>query len=272
MTDSALKRKLHTIIFEADTKAGKAFDIALLAAILLSVLVVMLESVKSFNAHYSFQLDTLEWVFTILFTIEYALRIYAIKNPYKYIFSFYGIIDLLSIIPTYLSVFFGGAESFVVIRSFRLLRVFRVLKLTRYVGESNELMRALIASKRKILVFLFAVLAVTIIMGTAMYVIEGGENGFSSIPHSIYWAIVTLTTVGYGDISPGTWLGQFMASVLMILGYGIIAVPTGIVTSKMTNLTPLNTDGVSCENCGAEGHRYNAKYCYDCGQNIDQHN
>ena len=269
MNESSVRKKLHTIIFESDTPAGKAFDVGLLIAIVLSVLVVMLESVKSINSRFAYEMDALEWFFTILFTIEYVVRIYTIKKPLHYIFSFYGIIDLLSIIPTYLSLFIGGAESLIVIRSLRLLRVFRVLKLSRYVGESNELMKALMASKRKILVFLFAVLAVTVILGTAMYLIEGGENGFSSIPHSIYWAIVTLTTVGYGDISPVTWAGQFLASLIMILGYGIIAVPTGIVTSQIARHDSSSTTSNSCGNCGAEGHKLTANFCYNCGAKID---
>lgn len=262
-----LRKRIHEIIFEADTRAGKAFDIALLVAIIMSVLVVMLESVRSLDKKFAPEFDTLEWIFTILFTIEYLLRIYVTNKPFKYIFSFYGIIDFLSIIPTYLGLFIGGAEPLLVIRSLRLLRVFRVLKLTRYVGESNQLVSALMASKRKILVFLFAVLALTIVMGTAMYLIEGRKNGFDSIPHSIYWAIVTLTTVGYGDISPHTWAGQILASVIMILGYGIIAVPTGIVTSEMTkNQNSTNTQ--VCQNCGEDEHLDDSKYCRNCGNSL----
>lgn len=264
---TSFKQKIHRIIFGTDTRAGKAFDIGLLFAIILSVLVVMLESVKSLDLKYSDEFDQIEWFFTILFSLEYSLRIYVLNKPFKYIFSFYGIIDFLSIIPSYLALFIGGAQSILVIRSLRLLRVFRVLKLTRYVGESNQLISALILSRRKILVFLFAVFAVTIIMGTAMYMIEGGENGFDSIPHSIYWAIVTLTTVGYGDISPGTWGGQFLASIIMILGYGIIAVPTGIVTSELSKSNNTsNTD--SCQNCGEDNHVDDATFCHSCGEKI----
>jgi len=261
---ATLKEKIHEIIFEADTKTGKVFDISLLVAIILSVTVVMLESVKTIDIKYAIQFDRLEWFFTILFTIEYALRIYVINKPFKYIFSFYGIVDLLSIIPTYLGLFLGGAESLMVIRTLRLLRVFRVLKLTQFIGDSNQLVEALKASRRKIMIFLFAVIAITIIAGTAMYLIEGSEHGFNSIPHSIYWAIVTLTTVGYGDISPQTWAGQLLASILMIVGYGVIAVPTGIVTSEMTKTKPhLNT--TSCQNCGEENHDNDAKFCRSCG-------
>ena len=261
------REKVHEIIFEADTKAGKVFDVALLFAIVISVFVVMLESVKSLDAKFHTQFDQLEWFFTIIFSIEYAMRIFVTNKPFKYIFSFYGIIDFLSIIPTYLGLFIGGAETLLVIRTLRLLRVFRVLKLTRYIGESNQLMKALIASRRKISVFLFAVLAVTVVMGTAMYLIEGGKNGFNSIPHSIYWAIVTLTTVGYGDISPGTWPGQFLASLIMILGYGIIAVPTGIVTSEMTKSDKITNTQV-CQNCGENKHLDHSKFCQNCGNSL----
>ncbi len=270
MSKSALKKKIHLIIFGTDTPAGKAFDVALLVAILVSVLVVILESVKSINAKYEFQFDVIEWVFTVFFTIEYVLRIYVTKKPIKYIFSFYGIIDFLSIIPTYLSFFIGGAESLLVIRSLRLLRVFRVLKLTRYLGESMHLASAIRASRRKILVFIFAVLATTVVLGTAMYMIEGGKNGFDSIPHSIYWAIVTLTTVGYGDISPHTVGGMFLASLIMILGYGIIAVPTGIVTSELTK-TNQQISNIKCHTCGLVGHHAKAEYCYECGEKLIRH-
>lgn len=270
MSRTSLRTRIRVVIFGTETPAGKAFDVALLVAILLSVLIVMLESVQSIDKNWTREFDTLEWIFTIMFTIEYALRIYVIDKPWKYIFSFYGIIDFLSIIPTYLSLIFGGAESLVVIRSIRLLRVFRVLKLSRFVGESTVLVDALVASRRKILVFLFAVLATTIISGTAMYLIEGRENGFDSIPHSIYWAIVTLTTVGYGDISPHTWAGQFLASILMILGYGIIAVPTGIVTSEMAkNQSVLETEEKVCHSCGEQAHLVDAKYCSNCGEPLE---
>ncbi len=269
MEKSTLRERIRIVIFGTDTPMGKTFDVALLVAILLSVLVVMLESVSGIDRRWAYQLDALEWGFTILFTIEYALRIYVIDKPWKYIFSFYGIIDLLSIIPTYLSVIIGGAESLLVIRSLRLLRIFRVLKLSRYVGESDMLIKALIGSKRKIFVFLFAVLAITIISGTAMYLLEGKKNGFDSIPHSIYWAIVTLTTVGYGDISPHTWAGQFLASIIMILGYGIIAVPTGIVTSEIAKVTleELRQKAI-CAGCGEQNHIVGSQYCHKCGEEL----
>mgnify|MGYP000748628053 CR=1 FL=1 len=263
------QNKLHEIIFEADTPVGKAFDIVLLFAIVLSILVVMLESVASIKAEFGYEFAAAEWFFTIIFTAEYLMRILVIKRPLKYIISFYGIIDLLSVLPTYIGLFMSGAESLLILRSLRLLRVFRVMKLTRYLGEANVLGRALMASRRKILVFLLAVIMVTIIMGTFMFMIEGAvpDSGFTSIPRSIYWAIVTLTTVGYGDISPVTTIGQIVASIIMILGYGIIAVPTGIVTAEMTKPQIIqNTQ--HCANCGEEDHLDGAKYCHNCGEVI----
>ena len=268
--NTSWKHKLHEIIYEADTRAGKLFDVILLIAILASILLVMLESVESFDKEYHTFLDISEWIITILFSIEYILRIISIKKPYKYIFSFYGIIDLLSTIPKYLSLFLIGTHHLAALRALRLLRVFRILKLARYVGESNNLMKALKASKAKIAVFLFFVLILCIILGTVMYMIEGEENGFTSIPRSVYWAIVTLTTVGYGDIAPHTPFGQFIASIIMILGYGIIAIPTGIVTSEMTknhvNSVDINT--LSCKSCSAENHKDDAEYCYNCGNKL----
>jgi len=265
-----LKYRIHTIIFEAETPAGKAFDVALLFAIVASVIVVMLESVSGLDLKFHRLFFVLEWVFTILFTVEYALRIYSLKKPKPYIFSFYGLIDLLSILPTYLALVVAGSQMLMTIRILRLLRVFRVLKLTRYVSESTHLMRALIASRRKILVFLYVVVMVTIIAGTIMFLVEGKESGFTSIPISIYWSIVTLTTVGYGDVAPITPLGQTIASFIMILGYGIIAVPTGIVTSELTRLKG-DDEGLteSCRVCNTEGHKKNARFCYNCGNELN---
>ncbi|AUC84166.1 ion transporter [Polaribacter sp. ALD11] len=258
------KERLHEIIYEADTKEGKLFDVILLIAILASILLVMLESVKSFdNAHHSL-LNIGEWIITILFSIEYILRVISIKKPSKYIFSFYGIIDFLSTVPMYLSLFFIGSQGLVALRALRLLRVFRILKLARYIGASNKLMLALKASRAKIAVFLFFVVIVCIILGTIMYMIEGEENGFTNIPVSIYWAIVTLTTVGFGDIAPQTPLGQLIASAIMILGYSIIAIPTGIVSSEMTK-TDVDTNTQSCPSCLKETHKTNATFCYNCG-------
>ncbi len=260
--------KLHEIIYEADTTAGKLFDLVLLIFILASVLLVMLESVSSLDAKYHTFFDIAEWVITILFSLEYIGRIIAIKKPSKYIFSFYGIIDLLSTIPKYLSLLFVGTHALVALRALRLLRIFRILKLARYVGASNRLMVALRASRAKIAVFLFFILILSIILGTVMYLVETNEeSGFTSIPRSIYWAIVTLTTVGYGDIAPVTALGQFIASIIMILGYGIIAIPTGIVSAEFTtSALNVQTNTQNCPNCAVEKHRDNAEFCYNCGQ------
>ncbi|MEQ8925038.1 MAG: ion transporter, partial [Fulvivirga sp.] len=231
----SFKKRLYIIIFEADTFLGKLFDVILLIAILLSVLAVMLESVDHIKSDYGDLLYQIEWGFTILFSMEYIARIYVSERPKKYIFSFFGVIDLLSILPTFIGLFAAGAHSLLIIRSIRLLRVFRVLKMVRYLGEASSLMKALNASRAKIIVFIGAVFSLTVILGTIMYLIEGGENGFTSIPRSIYWAVVTLTTVGYGDIAPGTTLGQIVATAIMILGYGIIAVPTGIVSAEISS-------------------------------------
>ncbi|WP_299527423.1 ion transporter [uncultured Lutibacter sp.] len=263
------KSKLHDIIYEADTPAGKWFDIILILVILISILLVTLESVESIDKGYHDFLNIAEWVITILFSIEYVARIITIKKPSSYIFSFYGIIDFLATIPKYLSLIFIGTHALVALRALRLLRVFRILKLTRYLGASGSLISALKASRIKIFVFLFSVMVITIILGTVMYLIEGPENGFTNIPHSMYWAIVTLTTVGYGDLAPHTPFGQFIASLVMILGYGIIAVPTGIVTSEMTKQdTKIHTNTQSCSNCLSDKHMDNAAFCHKCGEKL----
>ena len=265
------RSKLHEIIYEADTPAGKLFDIILLIAILASVVFVMLETVEQFDNRYHTFLNAAEWVITILFTIEYIARIVAVKQPSKYIFSFYGIIDLLSTIPKYLSLLFVGTHALAALRALRLLRVFRILKLARYVGESNRLLVALRNSRAKISVFLFFVVILCVILGTIMYLIEGGEDGgFTSIPRSVYWAIVTLTTVGYGDIAPVTALGQFIAAFIMILGYGIIAIPTGIVTAEYTRNREVHTNTQCCPYCTADKHKDNAEFCYKCGQLLNE--
>ncbi len=262
-----LRKKIHTIIFEADTPAGKAFDLILLAAILLSVLVVMLESVEKLRSHYGYYFRLTEWVLTILFTIEYVLRIYCVRKPWGYVRSFYGIIDLLAILPTYLSILIAGAHTLLVIRALRLLRIFRILKLVYFLREARTLARALYASRGKISIFLFFVLLVVTIIGAVMYLVEGQSNpGFSSIPVSIYWAIVTLTTVGFGDITPQTHLGQFLSAMVMILGYAVLAVPTGIVTMELVKKQPVNTQ--SCPNCSREGHDDDAVFCKYCGNAI----
>jgi len=263
--------RLHEIIFEADTPAGKTFDVILILCIIASVAAVVLESVGFIRLSYGKILYAMEWGFTILFTIEYIFRLVSVGRPVRYATSFFGIIDLLAVIPTYLSVLIPGSQSLLTIRVLRLLRIFRVFKLTEYVGEANLIMTALGASRRKISVFLFAVFTVVVFVGSCMYVIEGPAHGFTDIPTSMYWGIVTLTTVGYGDLSPATPVGKFLASLVMIMGYGIIAVPTGIVTVEMSHaarksLHPVSTQ--ACPECGAEGHDANARHCKFCGARL----
>lgn len=264
------KHRLHEVIYEADTPAGKLFDVVLLIAILASVVFVMMESVDSIRKEYGTFLNIAEWVITILFSIEYILRIVAVKKPRKYIFSFYGVIDLLSTLPKYVSIILAGSHNLAALRALRLLRVFRILKLARYIGESRRLLVALRASRTKIFIFLFFVLIMCIILGTVMYMVEGSENGFTSIPRSVYWAIVTLTTVGYGDIAPATPLGQLIASAIMIMGYAIIAIPTGIVSSQMTKAVMVDTNTQACPTCLAVSHKDKAEFCYQCGSKLNE--
>lgn len=267
---TGLKLKIYEIIFESDTREGRLFDIILLSSIVLSVVIVLLESVQDIKLNLGIWLVGLEWFFTGIFTIEYLARLWVVLNKRKYIFSFFGLVDLLSVLPTYLAIFFAGAQSLLVIRSLRLLRIFRIFKLARFIGESQNLTLALKASRFKIIVFLTTVMTAVIIFGTLIYLIEGPENGFTSIPISIYWAIVTMTTVGYGDIAPQTTLGQTLASIIMIMGYGIIAVPTGIVSSEMIALKRrehLTTQ--VCPHCLKEGHDKDAVYCKYCGGEIN---
>jgi len=267
---SSWRVKIHEIIYGTHTPAGKLFDIILLFTIVLSIIIVMLESVKSLDTKYHDFFNISEWVITILFSIEYILRIISVNKPKKYIFSFYGIVDLLSTLPKYISFFILDSHFLSVFRALRLLRVFRVLKLIRFVGESNEIVRALQRSRSKIFVFIFFVFIISIILGTIMYLIEGPENGFKSIPQSIYWCIVTLTTVGFGDITPQTAIGQMLATVIMVIGYGIIAVPTGIVSAEYTasrNKAP-NLTNSACENCGADIILSDAAYCRKCGNKL----
>lgn len=263
------RERLHEVIFEADTPWGKTFDVVLLASIVISVVVVMLDSVAWYGSRYGETFYRIEWFFTLLFTVEYVLRILAVRKVRGYIFSFYGIVDLLSILPTYLSVLLPGSQYFLVIRILRVLRVFRVLKFTQYLIEVEQLRKALASSRRKILVFVFAVVTITVIVGSLMYVVEGPENGFTSIPTSVYWAIVTLTTVGYGDISPQTGLGQMMSAMIMILGYGVIAVPTGIVTVELSRATTSKQSTEVCRYCSREGHASDAVYCKYCGGKLN---
>ena len=271
MTGSAarLRARFHEIIFESDTPAGRAFDLLLLVAIVASVFVVMLESVASIRARAGPTLRALEWFFTILFTIEYALRLFTVQRPLRYAVSLFGLIDLFAVLPTYLSIVFPGAQSFLVIRLLRLLRIFRVLKLGEYLRESHVLAQALRASRRKIQVFLLSTITIVVVVGTLMYVIEGEEHGFTSIPVSIYWAVVTLTTVGYGDLAPVTPLGQSLAALLMLTGYGIIAVPTGIVTAELARAASAGTvSSQACPSCGLGAHEHDAVYCRKCGAKL----
>jgi voltage-gated potassium channel len=265
----ALRARLHEIIFEADTPEGRLFDLLLLVAIVSSVVVVVLESVASVRARVGPTLRALEWGFTILFTIEYLLRLTSVRRPLRYARSAYGLIDLIAILPTYLSLVLPGAQTLLVLRLLRLLRVFRIFKLAEYLRESRTLVQALRASGRKIAVFLLTVVTIVVVVGTLMYVIEGEHHGFTSIPISIYWAVVTLTTVGYGDLAPATTLGRALAVLLMLTGYGIIAVPTGIVTVELTRASmqqPISTQ--ACPSCGAGGHEHDAVYCRRCGTRL----
>ncbi|OJH34855.1 ion transporter [Cystobacter ferrugineus] len=263
---SGLRARLHEIIFESDTPAGRAFDVALLWAIVLSVLAVMLESVESISVQHGQTIRVLEWCFTGLFTLEYVLRLLSVKRPLRYALSFFGLVDLLAILPSVLSLMLPGMQSLLVVRVLRLLRVFRVLKLASFLGEADVLLTALRASRRKIIVFLGAVLSTVVIMGAVMYMVEGRANGFDSIPRGMYWAIVTMTTVGYGDLSPKTVPGQFIASVLMIMGYGILAVPTGIVSVELAQATRQHAiDPRACPGCGLQGHDLDAHHCKHCG-------
>ena len=272
MLSTETKRKLYVIIFEANTRIGKTFDVALLIAILASVSVVIMESVEDYATRFANFFLYTEWAFTIIFTAEYIVRILVAQNKRKYVFSFYGVVDLLSILPAYLSLVFTGLHSLIILRSLRLIRVFRIFKLARFIGEASHLSQAIKASRHKITVFIVTVGIIVVIMGTVMYMVEGDENGFTSIPKSIYWAIVTLTTVGYGDVAPGTVLGQTLASIIMIMGYGIIAVPTGIFTAEWVKVqTNANQKQSSrlCPGCGSDISDDDATFCKYCGTELD---
>ena len=273
MADSSTpnwRHRLHEVVFEADTRAGKIFDVALILAIVASVIVVMLDSVAAMRQQFGRQLDFAEWVFTALFTLEYGARIASVGRPARYVRSFFGVIDLVAILPTYLSLVFAGAESLLVVRVFRLIRIFRVFKLRHYLSEASVLESAMLASRQKITVFLVAVISIALVMGTVMYLVEGAAAGFTSIPRGVYWAIVTMTTVGYGNIAPETPLGQFAAGCLMILGYAIIAVPTGIVSVEIAQQVRGHAVSTqACLECAAEGHDADAQYCKYCGANLE---
>ena len=261
--------RLYTIIFEADTRAGRLFDQWLIAIILASVTVVVLDSVHGINAGLGTVFDILEWGFTLVFTVEYVARLLCVRHPLRYALSFYGVIDLLALLPTYLALLVPEVHALIDVRVLRLLRVFRVFKLTAYMSEYQSLGRALQASRRKIMVFLAAVLMIVLVMGTLMYVVEGPANGFTSIPIAVYWAVTTMTTVGFGDITPKTDLGRLIASVMMLLGWGTLAVPTGIVTAEMTGQRGRETVTTrTCHECLTEGHAPEANYCLHCGARL----
>lgn len=263
-----LKKKIHTVIFESDTRAGRNFDLALIGLIIFSVILVILESVPGNREVYGNMFNLIEWILTFLFMFEYCLRVWVVNHPFRYMTSFLGLVDFFSSFSTILGLFIPGAQSLLVIRALRLLRIFRILKLTRYFSEGVVLVEALKASRIKISVFLFSIIIIILIAGTSMYLIEGPEAGFTSIPISMYWAIVTLTTVGYGDIAPLTNLGRILASILMIMGYAIIAVPTGIVTSELTKNKVLKISNQACPGCGREGHSADAEFCKFCGTKL----
>ena len=262
------RERLHEVIFEADTPAGRTFDVALLVSIGLSVLAVILESVAGIQERFGSALRAIEWIFTILFTVEYVLRLICIRRPLRYAFSFFGIVDLLAILPTYLSLVIPGAQSLLVIRSLRLLRIFRVLKIVRHLDELSALVEAVKATRTKITVFVMVVMTLVLIMGSAMYVVEGAESGFTSIPRGIYWAIVTVTTVGYGDLAPRTVLGQMIAAVAMLLGYSLIIIPTGIFSTELARITARPVSTQNCPACIREGHDPDATHCKYCGEKL----
>jgi voltage-gated potassium channel len=262
------RERMHEVIFEAETPAGKAFDVALLATIALSVVAVLLESVAPIRREHGPALRAAEWTFTLLFTVEYMLRLASVRRPLRYAFSFFGLVDLLSILPTYVSVLVPGAQSLLVIRALRLLRIFRIFKVVRYVREVTALVEAIRATRAKITVFLFAVLTIVLIMGAAMYVLEGEQSGFTSIPRAMYWAVVTVTTVGYGDIAPRTVGGQAIAAMAMVLGYSFIIIPTGIFSMELARAAGKRLTTQCCPDCSREGHDVDAVHCKYCGARL----
>ena len=271
MSKKSIKEEIYHTIFEADTWLGKLVDMSIIVLILVSILTVMLESVSVLQQNYGLLFKYLEWIITIIFTLEYLIRLWVVRHPRKFAFSFYGIIDLLSFLPSYIGLIVTGTHGLMVIRALRLLRIFRVLKLDRYISESNYLAKALVVSRYKIGIFLYAVLMIIIIIGAIMYLVEGEQNGFDSIPRSMYWVVVTITTVGFGDIVPHTTLGQFIASFIMILGYAIIAVPTGIVSAEMGRVhyqKIKNSSTIVCPECLKEGHTVDAEFCKYCGSSL----
>ncbi|QIR14272.1 ion transporter [Shewanella aestuarii] len=267
--ESALKQQLRRIIFGTDTPLGKAFDIGLMISIVLSILLICLDTIDSLHTDYGQYFLIGEWFFTLLFTIEYLLRLYCSQNRLQYARSFFGVVDLLSILPSYLALIFPGANFALALRVLRLFRVFRVLKLLRFLADGNLLLRAMMQSSRKVFVFFFSVSLIILVLSVIMYVVEGPNNGFSSIPKSIYWTIVTITTVGYGDITPQTPLGQGIAAITMLIGYSIIAIPTGILTAEISHEIVRVRDLRKCSNCGKKGHDNDAQFCNHCGSELE---
>jgi voltage-gated potassium channel len=268
-SESPLKRQLRTIIFGTDTPAGRYFDLALMVCIVISVGLVFLDTVEAYHQKYGPIIQMLEWFFTLIFTLEYGLRLYCATHPVLYARSFYGLVDLLSVLPSFLALVIPGANFTLVIRILRLFRIFRVLKLLRYLSEGNLLLKAMVQSGRKVFLFFFSVSLIIMVLSAVMYVVEGPQNGFSSIPKSIYWTIVTITTVGYGDVTPKTGLGQTIAAFTMLLGYSIIAIPTGILTAEISQEVGRHRDLRSCNQCHKTGHDLNARYCNRCGCELD---
>jgi voltage-gated potassium channel len=265
---NGLRHRLHEIIFESDTRAGRVFDVLLLWVIVLSVVAVMLESVPGIRARYGGELRVLEWIFTLLFTVEYVVRLLVLRRPLGYVFSFFGLVDLLSFVPTYVSAFVPGAQALSAVRAFRVIRLFRIFKLVSHMRQAKVIITALRLSRPKIVVFMLGIIAIVVTMGSIIYLVEGEENGFTSIPRGVYWAIVTVTTVGYGDMVPKTLPGQVIASIAMILGYAIIAVPTGIVAADLNQATRQLSSGQACPACGVEGHDLDAAHCKRCGAKL----
>jgi len=271
--ESGWRLRLYVVIFEADTRAGKRFDLALLACILASVAVVIYDSVEGVSGDHAAIIEALEWTFTILFSLEYVARLSCVRRPLRYATSFFGVVDLVAVLPSYLALLLPGAQVLLDVRILRLLRIFRILKLAAYVGEYRALGTALVATRRKILIFLSVVLMIALLMGTLLYVVEGPERGYTSIPVAVYWAIVTMTTVGYGDITPQTDIGRLIASIMMLLGWGILAVPTGIVSAEMTarRFAQQVPTTRTCHECLSEGHEVNARFCRDCGAKLPRY-
>lgn len=269
MSHQETKALLYKVIFGTDTKAGKNFDLALIILILLSVFCVILDSINIVSQEYEILLHTAEWFFTLLFTLEYAVRLYCSPSAKRYAGSFYGIVDVLAFIPSYLALFISSANFLIVIRLLRVLRIFRILKLLQYMSDSQLLLRSLILSSRKIFIFFFTVLVIVTLIGSLMYLVEGPEHGFTSIPKSIYWAIVTVTTVGYGDIIPQTALGQAISAFAMLTGYAILAVPTGILSAELIGEMQREKDQKTCPSCSRSGHEKDAKFCRFCGNHLN---